>query len=273
MDVGRGGFGRWVDVLVVGGGVGGVAAALAAADAGATVVLTEPTDWIGGQFTSQAVPPDDHPWIEQFGSTARYRDFRRAVRQYYRDWYPLRAAARAERYLNPGLATVSRLSHEPRVALAVLNAMLAPYFASGAVELLLEHRPVGVDIDGDTITGVTLVGPSGDALTVEATFVLDATETGDLLPLASVEYVVGAESVEQTGEPHAAKVADPERTQCTMCFAMDACRTKTTLSIGPRCTTSGGIRKHPCGQRRRSAGPIRRPHLVAFGQTQPKATR
>jgi hypothetical protein len=222
MDGSRAGAGRWVDVLVVGGGIGGVAAALAAADAGATVVLTEATDWIGGQFTSQAVPPDDHPWIEQFGSTARYRDFRRAVRQYYRDWYPLRAAARAERYLNPGLATVSRLSHEPRVALAVLNAMLAPYLASGAIELLLEHRPIAVDVDGDTITGVTLVGPSGDAATVDATFVLDATETGDLLPLASVEYVVGAESVEQTGEPHAAKVADPQRTQgFTVCFAMD----------------------------------------------------
>ena len=35
---------------------------------GRTVVLTEPTDWIGGQLTSQAVPPDEHPWIEQFGA-------------------------------------------------------------------------------------------------------------------------------------------------------------------------------------------------------------
>ena len=55
------------DVVIVGGGLGGCAAALAALRAGRTVVLTEATDWIGGQLTSQAVPPDEHPWIEQFG--------------------------------------------------------------------------------------------------------------------------------------------------------------------------------------------------------------
>ena len=36
---------------------------------GMRVVLTEETDWIGGQLTSQAVPPDEHPWIESFGRT------------------------------------------------------------------------------------------------------------------------------------------------------------------------------------------------------------
>ncbi|MFM2475429.1 FAD-dependent oxidoreductase, partial [Burkholderia cenocepacia] len=43
------------DVLVVGGGLGGVAAALAAARAGRSVVLTEEYAWLGGQLTSQAV--------------------------------------------------------------------------------------------------------------------------------------------------------------------------------------------------------------------------
>ena len=39
------------DVVIVGGGLGGCAAALAALRNGRTVVLTEPTDWIGGQLT------------------------------------------------------------------------------------------------------------------------------------------------------------------------------------------------------------------------------
>src|SRR5687768_12796340 len=57
------------DVAVIGGGVGGVAAALAALRNGQRVVLTEETDWIGGQLTSQAVPPDELAWIESFGCT------------------------------------------------------------------------------------------------------------------------------------------------------------------------------------------------------------
>lgn len=51
------------DIAVIGGSVGGFAAALAALRNGMRVVLTEETDWIGGQLTSQAVPPDEHPWI------------------------------------------------------------------------------------------------------------------------------------------------------------------------------------------------------------------
>ena len=57
------------DVAVVGGGTGGFAAALAACRNGMRVILTEETDWIGGQLTAQGVPPDEHPWIELFGCT------------------------------------------------------------------------------------------------------------------------------------------------------------------------------------------------------------
>src|SRR5579884_3296551 len=102
------------DVVIVGGGTGGCAAALAVARAGRRVILTEETDWIGGQLTAQAVPPDEHPWIESFGATRLYRRFRSAVRQFYRDHYSLTAQARAAAYLNPGNGLVSRLCHEPR---------------------------------------------------------------------------------------------------------------------------------------------------------------
>ena len=61
------------DIAVIGGSLGGCAAALAALRNGMSVILTEETDWIGGQVTSQAVPPDEHPWIEMFGATQLYR--------------------------------------------------------------------------------------------------------------------------------------------------------------------------------------------------------
>jgi NADPH-dependent 2,4-dienoyl-CoA reductase/sulfur reductase-like enzyme len=72
------------DILIVGAGVGGVAGALAAVKLGKRVILTGETDWIGGQLTSQAVPPDEHPWIESHGCTASYREFRERVCGWYR---------------------------------------------------------------------------------------------------------------------------------------------------------------------------------------------
>jgi glycine/D-amino acid oxidase-like deaminating enzyme len=99
------------DILIVGGGTGGCAAAMAATSLGKRVILTEATDWIGGQFTAQAVPPDEHPWIEDYGCTARYRAFREEIRRYYRQHYRLAASARAKRALNPGECWVSQLCH------------------------------------------------------------------------------------------------------------------------------------------------------------------
>ena len=146
---------RAADLVVVGGGVGGFAAALAACRAGLRVILTEETDWIGGQLTSQAVPPDEHPWIESFGCTRSYRQFRQGVRDYYRAHFPLTAAARGNLLLNPGNGGVSRLCHEPRVALAVLEQMLAPHVSSGRLRILLEHEPVAADVDGDRVRAVS----------------------------------------------------------------------------------------------------------------------
>ncbi len=210
------------DVLVVGGGTGGVAAALAAVDYGVRVIMTEPTEWIGGQLTSQAVPPDDHPWIEQFGAPASYRAFREAVRDYYRRWYPLTDAARRQRFLNPGLGTVSGLCHEPRVALAVLEGLLAPARASGRLQVLTGLEPTSATVDGERVLSVGFSDGAGERVEIAAEVVLDATELGDLLPLAGVPYRSGAESVAQTGEPHAAEVADPYQTQgFTVCFALE----------------------------------------------------
>ncbi len=210
------------DVLVVGGGVGGVAAALAAADAGATVILTETTRWIGGQFTSQAVPPDEHPWIEQFGATASYRRFRDEVRRHYRRWYPLSASARSALYLNPGSGAVSALCHEPRVALAVLQAMLAPHQRSDRLDVRTELTPWQVHRDGSRITAVGFRSAGGSEEWLTGRYVLDATETGELLALAGIPYVTGTESAAETGEPEAPGVGDPQMMQgFTVCFAMD----------------------------------------------------
>ena len=185
--------------------------------------MTEPTDWIGGQVTSQAVPPDEHPWIESFGCTRTYRAFRDGVRAYYRDHYPLTAEARANPRLNPGNGWVSRLCHEPRVALAVLEQMLSPHVSGGRLRVLLEHEPVEVAVNGDRVEAVTVRDRRSDRRrTLTAPYFVDATELGDLLALTRTEHVVGAEARSETGEPHAAEAAAPGNQQAvTCCFAMD----------------------------------------------------
>ncbi|QGQ97862.1 FAD-dependent oxidoreductase [Paenibacillus psychroresistens] len=192
-----------VDIAIIGGGVGGCAAALAACKLGKQVVLTEETDWIGGQLTSQAVPPDEHPWIEQFGCTRSYRQFRNEVREYYYKWFPLTFAARAVYYLNPGNGGTSRISAEPRAYWAVLQGMLAPYVHSAKLVILTHHWVVSAETSGDRVCNITVRSVNGNLKTIHADYFIDATDCGDVLPLANVEYVTGAESKWQTGEPHA----------------------------------------------------------------------
>lgn len=211
------------DVLVVGGGLGGVAAALTAAKLGRRVVLTEETDWLGGQLTSQAVPPDEHRWIETAHTSPSYRRLRHGIRAYYRRNYPLNEKAAADRELNPGLGFVSRLCHEPRVAVAALEEMLSPHIAASRLRILHGYRPVAVRADGDRVETVTLRPVfQGKDVAVSAAYVVDATELGDLLELASVEFVIGAESRDETGEPHGAEKANPlDQQAVTWCFALE----------------------------------------------------
>src|SRR6185436_899893 len=94
-------------------------------------------------------------WIERFGCTASYRRYRDQVRDFYRRNFPLTDEARSRKLLNPGNGWVSPLCHEPRVALAVLESMLAPFVNSGRITILREHKPVAADVANDRIRSVT----------------------------------------------------------------------------------------------------------------------
>uniref|UniRef100_UPI0030DBBA88 FAD-dependent oxidoreductase n=1 Tax=uncultured Sunxiuqinia sp. TaxID=1573825 RepID=UPI0030DBBA88 len=211
------------DLVIAGGGIGGCACALGALRNGLSVIMTEETDWIGGQITQQGVPLDEHRWIETHGATQLYREFRSALRQYYMRNYPLTEEAAAKENLNPGDGAVSRLCVEPKVALAVLNAMFASYISSGQLTLLLEHKATAADVDGSRVKGLEMVNrQNGEAISLKAPYFVDATEIGDLLPLTGTEYVTGTESKKDTGELHAPEVGDPENEQAfTLCFALD----------------------------------------------------
>src|SRR5690625_7217548 len=76
-------------LVVVGRGLGGVAAALTVARLGRSPLLTEADSWLGGQLTVQGVPPDEAWWVESHPPSASYAEFRENVREHYRQHFPL----------------------------------------------------------------------------------------------------------------------------------------------------------------------------------------
>jgi len=211
------------DLVIAGAGMGGCACAFGALRNGLSVVMTEETDWIGGQLTQQGVPFDEHQWIETHGATRLYRDFRTALRQYYKRNYPLTESAASREYLNPGDGAVSRLCVEPRAGVAVLTDMLAPYISAGKLTLLINTKVKNAEVDGNRVRALEVQNKiSGESFFLKAPYFADATETGELLPLTETEYSVGTESKKETGELHAPEVGDPDNQQAfTLCFAMD----------------------------------------------------
>ncbi|MCE7061676.1 FAD-dependent oxidoreductase [Dyadobacter sp. CY343] len=211
------------DLVIAGGGLGGCAAALAALRNGLTVILTEETDWIGGQISQQGVPPDEHQWIETHGAPKAYRDFRNAIREYYIKNYPLTDEAKSRKHLNPGDGAVSRICCEPKVAVAILSDLFAPYLSTGKLTLLTEHKAVSAKVQGNRVTSLEVKSSrSGKHLTLTAPYFVDATELGDLLPMTGTEFVTGTESKAETNELHAPEKGNPDNVQAfTMCFAID----------------------------------------------------
>ena len=178
------------EILIAGGGTGGVAAALAAARTGRRVVLLEETDWLGGQMTAQGVSAlDEHEYIESFGGTRSYYALRNAIRDHYGE-------------PNPGNCWVTRLAFEPRVAVRTIERMLP-----ANVQVFRRMKTVSVATEGNRITEVVAMGLD-DARPVRfhPQLVIDATELGDLLPLCGAEHVIGAETIQQTGEQQAQPV-------------------------------------------------------------------
>ena len=98
--------------------------------------------------------------------------------------------------------------------------MLAPFVAGRKVEILLRHQAISAAVSGDQVEAVQVRSlESGNDYVLRAPYFVDATEMGDLLPLTKTEYVTGAESQTETGEPHAAREAQPQNMQAfTVCF-------------------------------------------------------
>jgi FAD dependent oxidoreductase len=168
------------DVLVVGGGTGGTAAAIQAARRGAKTILVSEFPWLGGMLTSAGVSVPDGNELEAF-QTGLWGAFLQELRQ-----------------RQPGgldNSWVSFFSYNPRIG--------AEIFADWVQELpnlqwISGQVPIEVFGQGDLITGVRFAD-----FAVIAQIILDGTELGDLLALAEIPYRWGWELQSEWGEPSA----------------------------------------------------------------------
>jgi hypothetical protein len=153
-------------------------------------------------------------------ATQLYLNFRQAIRAWYRKNRPLTDAARNDPHLNPGNGWVSHLCFEPAIAHELLAQPLYDY----RLPILYHCEPISADVQGDRIRAVTVRNnQTNQVTTITAKYFLDASETGELLPLAGVEYAVGAESQSVDGELHArTDRSDPMGQQAiSWCFAVE----------------------------------------------------
>ncbi len=168
------------DVLVVGGGTGGTAAALQAARRGANTILVSEFSWLGGMLTSAGVTAPDGNELAAF-QTGIWGAFLKELEQ---------------RQLG-GLdnAWVSFFTYDPRVG--------ADIFADWVAKLpnltwIQQQTPLEVLREGDRVIGVRFAD-----FTIFAEITLDGTELGDLLALGDIPHRWGWEMQSEWGEPSA----------------------------------------------------------------------
>ena len=215
--------------------MGGVAAALAAARRGCRTCLLEETDWLGGQLSAQGVSAlDEHEHIETVGGTASYYALREALRDHYR-------RRRRRRRQPPRLQPGRLLGDPPRVRARGRRAgdarpARSRIVASGRLQIFRRSKTVAVETDDDRIRSLRRARPRQRPRRSASApaMVIDATELGDLLPLAGAEYRVGAESIAETGEAH----AQPHE-------AKAALRAELHLHLRRRATARGRAARHP----------------------------
>ena len=241
------------EILIAGGGLGGVAAAYDSLRLGRQVCMTEITDWIGGQATAQGVSALDERPLQRDNNIfpSGYSEFRDRIVKAY-DGDP-----------NPGKCWVSVLCFSPQIGHQVLLDMLQPYVDSGQLQLFTDTVISSVDTNENLVESVgaiannprrpeleggnrgnlseyilefydpepsadwnkqpiTFVPPSDRADNEIPWMVIDATETGELWPLSGVPYLLGTDSLAQYWEPSAKEVATPYCTQgFTYTFVME----------------------------------------------------
>ncbi|MBE7383258.1 MAG: FAD-dependent oxidoreductase [Leptolyngbya sp. SIO1E4] len=247
------------EILIIGGGLAGTATAYQSLKAGHTVCLTEMTDWVGGQISSQ-------------GTTALDESRRQRQLLFYSEGYKELRDRIEEKYgeLNPGECWVSAACFMPEDAHDMLFDMLEDAARDGNGELKWFPSTVPKDLefnaDGSQITSVVsiqhspapdtpplnteplsqviediyryedsarfnkhiiqFVSPEGDSEGPADWYVVEATETGEIIAMGGIPYRLGLDPKSALNPSSPVETNNPYCTQgFTYTFAMEKTET------------------------------------------------
>lgn len=225
------------DLLVVGGGLAGTAAAHSALLAGKNVCITEITDWLGGQLTAQGTSA-----LDEAGKQRRLNFFAQGYRQFRQRI--------TEKYgkANPGDCWVSAICFLPRDAKQILQEMLQEAEVKGKGKLqFFPHTVVkDLEINQGLITKAIAIQHQPNDLPLSQLLraaydyqspltkqileftprqnwiVIDASETGELIAIADVPYQLGLDPRTHLNPSSPVTAPDPYCTQgFTYTFAFE----------------------------------------------------
>jgi hypothetical protein len=162
-------FASDADLVIYGGTPAGLSAGIVAAREGASVVIIEPTKWIGGMVTGGLCRTDVGK--EQ------------TIGGFPREFFTRAAASKAG----------SEMWYaEPHVNMATFHTMLK----EAGVKVITTQSLKSITKEGTRITSLT----TADGSTYQGRMFIDASYEGDLMAAAKVSHIVGRESRAQHGE-------------------------------------------------------------------------
>ena len=191
-------------VCVIGGGSGGIGAALAAARNGAQVVLLERESMLGGTSTMAWV----HTWEPCSGADGIPRDLWQVMRQ-----EP--TAVTEQDYAKGAPRRGGKpLPFEPR---ALNYAARHELDATRRCTVLLATTVFRARVVGSAVEAVEAWFP-GKRLAVEADVFIDCTADGDVCVDAGCEFHLGEDPKSRYNEPTAPEKAGPHLNGLTLCY-------------------------------------------------------
>lgn len=184
------------EVVIVGGGTSGTAAAIQAGRMGANVLLLQEQEWLGGMLTAAGVSATDGNHKLPSGIWGEFRD------SLYARYGEVKALA---------TGWVSNTQFEPHIGAEIFNNMLTslPNVKQITGFTLEDARMKDIENGKKCLSSITISTALDPKIIIEADVFIEATEYGDLLEVANIPYSLYMETKEETGETSAPNLEHP----------------------------------------------------------------